>query len=311
MNEQRIQAALLGVTLHEEQKSALRARILAAAEETRAAVSAEPRRTGLKWLIPVAAAVAVLIAVLSVPSVSRAVSDWLGRLFRIEQYLGTLPEDRTPEPAVDAAIQTPGVSEQTGRVLLLDETDEYEIVAAMRKEYGRDPFRPEDWAWLKQAQPEIREVLYDDGCLYVTAFLRTDPLPFYRDTGDVRADWIAEDASVRLMGTETDIPLIMSSTGIYSQPPYYDENELNEQALLSDGGVYLVSQYATEMPLAPGQYLLTQRSRILDTNADVMAYFATVATVEQTTVVQLGTENAAPIKGGEVALSGTYTLTVE
>ncbi len=268
---------------------------------------------GMRKLMPVMAAVIVIGALLCIPSVSEAVTSWVGRMFRIERYIGTLPEEREHLPEVDAIMQNPEEEQQRNAVYLLSETDELELFNETREEYGFEQYDSADWQWLKEIDPRVEDVLYENGIIYVTSSIKADAsLFFFKGQDGIKLDWIGDTAIAK--SGDTEIELYASSYGIQPQPGYYGmDGEINKEALKQHERVLLLTEYEVlrkDNELPEGRYTFTQTSRIIDMNVDFMANFATVAVVEQE--FPLDTAKNGDIKaivGPSVRFNGEYPLT--
>ena len=252
------------------------------------------RRQGKLWpkLAPVLAVVLILGAILLVPSVGEAVSGWFGRLFDRSEYLGTMPEKRASMPDVEAAIQSPKDTEQDYTIYTLDETDEAVEFAAARANYGFAPYNPEDWQWLKEAEPNIVDILVENGKLTITSLLNTDSEAFESK----KLDWTGDE--MNLTDGSKSYKLTYGSTGINSP----------------DGALVLQTELSLNQNggIPDGHYSAVFTSRIRDNNIDAMADFATIAKVEQRFEFDINGKNTLKQEqGGAVTLNGEYTLTIE
>ena len=266
---------------------------------------------GIRKLAPVMAAVIVIGALLCIPSVSEAITGWMGRMFRIDDYIGTMPEDREHLPEVDALMQNPDEGQQKNTVYLLSETDELELFNEARAEYGFEQYDPETWQWLKEIDPRVEDVLFENGIIYVTSSIKADTMLFFGGKEGMMLDWIGDTAIAK--SGDTEIELYACSTGTQPQPGYYIDEGFSEEALKQHERILLLTEYETlrkDNTLPEGEYTFIQRSRILDCNVDVMANFATVAIVEQ--AFPFDTAKQGEIKeiaGDSVRFSGEYPLT--
>ena len=64
-------------------------------------------RRARRWLMPLVAGLVVLAVVFSIPSVSRAVGDWIASIFRSEDYMAVKPDQREVNSDLADAVQTP------------------------------------------------------------------------------------------------------------------------------------------------------------------------------------------------------------
>lgn len=315
MKRQALNHALNGIALPADRREAVRQRIFAElnaeapAPRTRIA---HPKRR-LRHLAGVAALVLALGMLFAIPGVSRAVTDWLGRLFDTNAYLSTPQEQRAPHPDVAEAIHSPEAETQSHEIRLLHETPEYGQLNRLRTEAGFAAYAPADWEWLRLAVPEVREALLSGGTLYVTTFLATDPAPFFAPSGSARRlDWYADGVTADL-GTGEQIALPLIGTGTRRQTHWFGaDGTLDVEAVRADGGVLLMSEYDASGVVLDGSCTMTQTTRILDRSIDEQGVLATVAIIEQTFPLDIA-QGSAPAgeAGGAVRLMGTYPLTVE
>lgn len=321
MINQRVRESLDKLNPSEEAREAMLRHILmqeqAAQEREESMKEINKRRkrniVGMRKLVPVMAAVIVIGALLCIPSVSEAVTSWVSRMFRIEQYIGTLPEKREHLPEVDAIMQNPEEEQQKNAVYLLGETEELELFNETRKEYGFEQYDSADWQWLKEIEPRVEDVLYENGIIYVTSSIKAEAVFFYFEGQDgIKLDWIGDTAIAK--SGDTEIELYASSYGIQPQPGYYGmEGEINKETLKQHERVLLLTEYEVlrkDNELPEGQYTFIQKSRIIDMNVDFMSKFATVAVVEQE--FPLDTAKNGDIKeiaGDSVHFNGEYPLT--
>lgn len=266
---------------------------------------------GIRKLAPVMAAVIVIGALLCIPSVSEAITGWMGRIFRIDDYIGTMPEDREHLPEVDALMQNPDDKQQENTVYLLSETDELKLFNEARTEYGFEQYDPEDWQWLKEIDPRIEDVLFENGVIYVKSSIKADTMLFFGGKEGMMLDWIGDTAIAK--SGDTEIELYACSYGIQPQPGYYVDEEFSEEALKQHERVLLLTEYETlrkDNTLPEGRYTFTQTSRIIDMNVDFMSKFATVAVVEQTFPFDTAKQGEIKeIAGQSVQFKGEYPLT--
>ena len=316
----RIKQSLDKLNPSEEIKEAMLCRILMQEqahgekeEEVKEANKRQRKSTfGLRKLAPVMAAVIAIGALLCIPSVSEAVTSWVGRMFRIDNYIGIMPEDREHMPEVDALMQNPDDGQQKNAVYLLSETDELESFNEARAEYGFEQYDPENWQWLKEIDPRVEDVLFENGIIYVTSSIKADASLFFFEGQDgIKLDWIGDTAIAK--SGDTEIELYASSYGIQPQPGYYVDGEINKETLKQHERVLLLTEYETlrkDNTLPEGRYTFIHKSRILDCNVDVMANFATVAVVEQTFPFDTAKQGEIKeIAGQSVQFKGEYPLT--
>ena len=299
MKDKRFIEALDRLNIRDSRREELLGEILlrAEAEEREQKYMKKSRRSGRRggspWraLAPIFAVVLIIGAVLLVPSVGEAVSGWFGRLFDRNKYLGTLPENRASMPDVEAAIQIPKDNEQDYTIYTLDETDEAAEFAAARANLGFDPYNPEDWQWLKEAKPNIVDILVENGKLIITSLLNTDSEVFESK----KLDWTGDE--IKLTDGSKIYKLTYGSTGINSP----------------DGALMLQTEFSLNQNggIPDGHYSAVFTSRIRDNNIDAMADFATIAKVEQRFEFDINGKNTLKQEQGNVvSLGGEYVLTI-
>ncbi len=138
------------------------------------------RKKGFGFLVPVTACVCGVVVMLAAfPETADAIKEFFQKTFSVSSYMGTPQEERAAIADVEEVIQYP---EQSGDYLVTlgPEIADWESIAAARQKYGFPAFAQQDFAWLKEIQPEVKEVLYDGNNVIVTGFLQTDhALAFY------------------------------------------------------------------------------------------------------------------------------------
>lgn len=206
MKDLRIVTSLDRVALPKEREDALLAAILLQADRLRASAQNEkenvmienqtkrPRtrvvsrraangrerrmRRATRWLGAVAAVLVLLIVLVSIPGVSKAISDWFNQTFRLERYMSAPPEEREQNPDIEQAIRTAAPEEQRSRVQFLDETEWYAEVDAWRVNNRFPAYDRADYAWIGEMNPTVGEVLYDGRNLIVHTLLNVSPARF-------------------------------------------------------------------------------------------------------------------------------------
>lgn len=291
MKNKRIAASFDQVSLPADREDALLGRILCEADAARAAVKKEednmytekqihhiqPRgkspeaekRGGKakagKWralrvLVPVAAIVLVLVTLFSIPAVSKALSGWFNDFFRVQRYMEGRNENEV-DPDMEQAIQSIDSAEQSYEIALLSEipaTEHYsfEDIDKLRAEAGQPAFSESDWAWLREIEPSVTDVLYDGKNLIVRLFYKTDPVPFTRgylcgiEEGELALDILCFGCSVKVDGK--DVPIGGCAHGLdFSK--WYDKREapgFSIEDVREDGGVY--AEVIIDFPASPG-----------------------------------------------------------
>ncbi len=346
MLSDRIVASLESVTMNDTQKQAVLERVLERADAARAAEAdvqtkdwamerPAPRRgraggahkkrrafhRSLRWLVPTAAVLILLITVCSVPAVSKAIRDWFYDAFRVDRYLDVPAEERTPNAEFDAAITAAVALEQTNEVLLLSETEEYARIDAARREQGIPAYDPNDWAWLKDSKPVVTDLYYDGADFMVMTFLPCDPLPFMNgffeeDLSPMRLDVLSlDDATLTNLATGQVQEMYPSGSGLTPQKDYRrSDGAIDTEAMRADGGVWLYTEYSLpeQAALEPGRYQVSVIHRILDDHVGEMNPLGTVAVCRQTFVLDTVPALAAirETTAPTIAFAGAYPITV-
>ena len=194
------------------------ARIRKRVEKRLGVRSAQPGRTLLRVLLPVAAFVAVLAVLFSIPSVSHAVSDWFYETFQLERYFMKPSGERDARADVEKAVFTPSPVDQAFTLRYLDELPFYHDADAYRTENGFQPFDRADYAWIADLVPTSEEALYDGAQLIVNLSLNVSPLKFIagytseKIPGAERFDIWAQTARITIDGVTEE--LLTESSGL-------------------------------------------------------------------------------------------------
>lgn len=160
------------------------------------------RKHTLRWIAPVAAVLAVVILVFSIPSVSQAVSSWLNSIFRLSDYMAVEPEQREKNNDLAGAVQTPVPMQTSSSIRYLDETEYIDEVNQWRSENGYAMFNRSDYAWVADLNPQVNEIFYDGRNLIVNTVLQASPSRFtgtYGGEGE-RFDLWTNSAGVMING---------------------------------------------------------------------------------------------------------------
>ena len=276
-------------------------------------------KRSLRWLVPVAAVLLVLLTLLSIPSVSQAVREWFYDFFSADRYLRIPTDERTPNPDYDNVIVPQAKIEQTNEVLLLSETDQLDEINAYRAENGFPAYDPAEWTWLKEIEPYITDLYYDGVYFKTVTFFPCDPLPFMSGFVDSPISELRLDVLSLTIGTVTNLdtgavlPLYPSSHGLQPQQDYWNaDGSANVENMREDGGVWLFTEYA-EIDLTPGRYQVSIQHQILDDHVGEMSTLGTVAVLNQTFLLDtrdaLGRMEEVTLPA--VRLSGVYPFTLE
>jgi len=139
-----------------------------------------------KTALTVAASLILVIGILSIPSVSRALYSLLNPDYESDRYMLDRPEERTPIPEVEGAIAAASPHGDTYYIELLGEysgpltkydTDYNNDIPNLRKDMGFPAFDKEEFSFLRDLVPEVREVLYDGHMLTVNTYFHSDHAP--------------------------------------------------------------------------------------------------------------------------------------
>ena len=116
-------------------------------------------RHARRWLMPIVAGLVVLVAVFSIPSVSRAVGDWIASIFRSEDYMAVEPDQREDNGDLADAVQTPMPNEEEATIRFLDETEYLDGANQWRKENGYAAFDRGAYAWVNELAPRVKRAV--------------------------------------------------------------------------------------------------------------------------------------------------------
>lgn len=285
------------------------------------AKKAARRKKALVVLAPIAAAVLIVAGLMSIPSVSRAVSSFFIESFRLFHWVAAAPDQREENADLSSALQTPPPETQDYQIKLLNEMEDYADIDGWRRNNGAGAYNPDDWQFLYDIKPGISEIFYDGARLYIKFFYETDPIPFMRsycsrlDAG-LRLDLFTDSASIANMDGSNARELVWMTTGLETKDSYWGpggENP-NVEAIRADKGVFLITEFDVtgDQALAPGKYKVMVKQRIIDTSVDGMANIATVGSIEQTFTLDTATMAAKSAQIGPVivAFNGVVPLTV-
>ena len=344
MKDKRIVASLREISLPVEREDALLHRILREADAQRAFSETErekrnmkqanaimqkravSRRTGkrkrrarrMRWMIPAAAALVLMITLFSIPSVSQAVRGWFLSAFRLPGYMAEPPGSRETNADIEQAITTPDPGAQRVMIQYLDETEWFEDVNKWRAENGYPAFDRADYGWIAALQPEVTEVLYDgQNCIVNTRFYAS-PLRFiggYGGEGE-RFDIWTRGAAVTVDGAPYE-GFEMEGGGLILPQLYYDNatDSWDMEKARQAGDVTVQTRLTGngQQPTFPsGQVEITLTTWVLDGTIDDMAAVGIVAVVTQTLTFDTTAGNGMLGQASAVTqrLSGTVPLTV-
>lgn len=140
-----------------------------------------------KILLAAAATAACLLllagVMLAVPGVAQALLSLLWPDYESGAYMMQPPADRTAIPEIQSALEAASPGRETWSVELLGEyagnltqyDEEYNTnINTWRVENGFGALDKEEFAFLRDIRPEVREVLYDGRLLTVNTYLHTD-----------------------------------------------------------------------------------------------------------------------------------------
>lgn len=255
---------------------------------------------------PVGFAAACLLLVLLLSGTAYAVAGWIHRDdYRPGDYLDTPPEQRTEASAIpeveqvvkDAAPKSEGV-----RVVMLPEMSDADTLNEWRVKKGQPKYSEADWAWVRDIQPEVQEVLYDGTAFAYTIRLHTDhAAAFSRENhGDQWLDACVEQTLYTSTGEE--IATVTGETGL-------------QEETLTENGITLHSEYSLDGPLVgSGRVSFTAEISVQDVNVDDMAHVGLLGTVYYTFSFDLDEALKAAnadTRTAERRLSGHAVLTQE
>ena len=126
-----------------------------------------------KLLIPLVAALVLLVAGTAV-----AAGVWLRDNYSPTNYMDTTREQREEQgktiPDVEQAIESAAPQSGDYRIVMLPELEEAETLNGQRLAKGQPAYSEEDWGWMRDIRPEVREVLIDGRSLVANILLHTD-----------------------------------------------------------------------------------------------------------------------------------------
>ena len=170
---------------------------------------------------PVAFAAACLVLVLLLSGTAYAISGWLHREdYRPGDYLDTPPEQRTEEsaiPEMEQMVKSATPKSEGVRIVMLPEMEDADSLNEWRMKMGQPKYEEADWAWVRDIQPEIQEVLYDGTTFAYTIRLNTDhAAAFSREHhGDQRLEAFVDQTLYAYTGKEIDT--VAGGTGLIEE----------------------------------------------------------------------------------------------
>ena len=148
-------------------------RSLSACRETQKERTWGGLRLNRRLLVPLVAALVLLLAGTAV-----AAGVWLRDNYSPANYMGTTKEQREEQgqtiPDVEQAIESAAPQSGDYRIVMLPELEEAEMLNGQRLAHGQSAYSEEDWGWMRDIRPEVREVLIDGRSLVANILLHTD-----------------------------------------------------------------------------------------------------------------------------------------
>ena len=274
-------------------------------------------RHARRWLMPIVAGLVVLVAVFSIPSVSRAVGDWIASIFRSEDYMAVEPDQREDNGDLADAVQTPMPNEEEATIRFLDETEYLDGANQWRKENGYAAFDRGAYAWVNELAPRVSELFYDGRRLIINATLAASPKRFlgtYGGEGE-RFDLWTNSVSVQVSGqpytdfTDEGGGLRLESFARADGADGFDMDAVNATNSVTLQTT-LVGKQAPALP--SGRVTVTLEQWLMDGRIDDMNTVGLVAIITQTVTFdategngKLGSTNAVTQR-----LTGTAPITI-
>ena len=255
---------------------------------------------------PVGFAAACIALVLLLSGTVYAISSWIGREdYKPGDYITTPADQRTAAsavPEIEQVVRGAAPKSEGVRVVMLPEMSDADTLNEWRVKKGQPKYSEADWAWVRDIQPEVQEVLYDGTTFAYTIRLNTDhAAAFSRENhGDQWLDALVEQTlytdSGRKIGTVT------GETGL--QEESYDGQSIT-----------LYSEDSLTEPLqGSGRVSFTAEIALQDVNVDDMAHVGLLGTVYYTFSFDLDEALKAAnadTRTAERRLSGHVVLTQE
>ena len=301
--------------MNERVRARIAARLNQTVREERTSERRTPRFPWKKALVAVAACAAIYLTLgFTVPGVADALYRVFHPDYRSDQYFATPPEQREPIPDIAESVARFAAKDVEARTELLGEytnltryDEGYNELAhdsSHRVARGLPPYRAEDYAYLKDIRPEVREVYYDGSHLFVNVFLACDdPEAFLADRygGTHRHSLEINTFGVTFLtidGERRDTTWL---------PTRADESvtERNGQK-----GLWYTTSIGLDTPLPDGLCELTLLYYIYDCDVDDMASTGNVARVVHTVSFDTSAGNRYAGDTFEAAFSGSAPMTL-
>jgi len=286
--------------------------------EKAAAPKAPRRRAAVRAMASLAACVvAIVVFFVCFPKAAQAVASFFGIDYTPSRYMNAAPESRTPVPSVEEALDDAAPVDVGYKTIMPQDPGFPQQYQEFREKNGYEPYKEEDWAWVRDIRPEIAEVLYDGQMLMwntnlytshygVEAFMRGFGYPG-GDPGGQNADAMTVSVvTYTVEGDPTVYKLFSSGGGL---TPFKDE-AVRESA---DHVVLYTDIYAEgdEKILPDGLITVTQTIRIAED--DAMGCCAAVGLIEHTFTFDATAGNTASANTvvKSVPLSGETYLSMD
>ena len=274
-------------------------------------------RRARRWLMPLVAGLVVLAVVFSIPSVSRAVGDWIASIFRSEDYMAVKPDQREVNSDLADAVQTPMPTDVKATIRFLDETEYLDGANQWRKENGYAAFDRGEYAWVNELAPRVNELFYDGRQLIINTTLTASPKRFigtYGGAGE-RFDLWTNSVSVQAGGqpypnfTEEGGGLRLDSLARTDGADGFDMDAVNAASSVT----LLTTLVGKQAPAFPsGRVTVTLEQWLMDGRIDDMNPIGLVAIITQTVTFdategngKLGSTNSVTKR-----LTGTVPITI-
>ena len=245
------------------------------------------RKKAFRWLMPAAVILAAIIIAVSVPSVSKAVGNWLAGVFRLEEYMAVEPDQRENNSELEAAVQNLIPLESKATIQFLDETEFADGVNRWRKENGYSEFHRETYAWVNDLNPKVNELLYDGRTLVVNTVLTADPKRFigmYSGDGE-RFDVWTNSVKVLVNGeeytsfSEQNSGLMLRQYYDTDDPQGFDMDKVNKRSTVTEQTT-LIGNQSPAFPSGPVTVIIEMW--LMDGAIDDMGTVGLAAIITQT-----------------------------
>ena len=253
---------------------------------------------------PAAFAAGCLGVILLLSGTAYAISGWLHREdYRPGDYLDTPPEQRTEAsaiPEVEQVVENAAPKSEGVRVVLLPEMEDADTLNEWRVKMGQAKYDEADWAWVREIQPEIQEVLYDGTTFAYTVRLNMDHAAAF--SREHHGEQYLEAFVERTLYAETgeEIATVTGESG-------------TQEETLAEDGIVLQNENSLNGPLnGSGRVSFTAEISIHDANVDDMAHIGLLGTIYYTFSFDLDGALAATnadTRTAERRLSGSAVLT--